>query len=478
MSKTLAFLQTHFVNEMIMDEFYKMKENGGLIDECVLFIDNRNHAFEDNGEILQEKEFFGQKALCFLFDDEKFKQSGLPVLPNPNDMTYCLWFNADYALYIMKQFVPGFDFYWRVEYDCFFNAPNYMEFFKLYKDRGEDLLILEFRDQKHDDSWCWTKNVTWFYPKDVQLYGSFYPIQRLSVRLIDRLKERKIEAGKKYLELNDPAKNQWLFCEIFTPTETKLANFSTASLKEGIGHCGLNELDLNTTRLFTKPDYKMYHPVKGNFIQRLIQLQNQINNKNKENATLKQEKSVLEQNNKELQGFLQTFEFKKQNIELEICKIDQNIKKLQQRKLEKELGMKLSQLEPKINLSFTNPNSATARIKNHLAYKLGVAIIANSKSLKGYVRMLYVLSYIKDKHKEEQNLYQLKIKENPNLALPKLEDLSDYKEALSLKEHLSYKLGEALIAANNRGGGGLYVLKFLFFDYRRIVKEFQSKKKR
>ncbi|MBX7546379.1 CatB-related O-acetyltransferase [Helicobacter turcicus] len=118
--------------------------------------------------------------------------------------------------------------------------------------------------------------------------------------------------------------------------------------------------------------------------------------------------------------------------------------------------------------SITIPNQplgASSRLKSHLSYKLGVALIDNSKSLLGYIRMPYVLSYIKDKHYKEQKEYQEKIKKNPKLKLPPLESYFDYKESLKIKTSLSYKLGEALIKANSAGGGGQieYLLTLPFF---------------
>ncbi|WP_417903720.1 sugar transferase [Campylobacter sp. LH-2024] len=123
--------------------------------------------------------------------------------------------------------------------------------------------------------------------------------------------------------------------------------------------------------------------------------------------------------------------------------------------------IKLEPLQNQINtlktqLSNTQANSAKARIQNQLSYKLGQAMIENSKSILGYIRMPYVLSYIKDKHKQEQKIYQEKIKKDPSLKLPPLESYADYNEALKFKEHLSYKLGEALIKANNNWYGGVY----------------------
>ncbi|EOG3979267.1 hypothetical protein ACLBTG_001230 [Campylobacter coli] len=118
--------------------------------------------------------------------------------------------------------------------------------------------------------------------------------------------------------------------------------------------------------------------------------------------------------------------------------------------------------QPQSKLSFqAHHGTAKSRIQNQLSYKLGQAMIVNSKSLLGYIRMPFVLSYIKDKHKQEQKIYQEKIKKNPSLKLPPLESYPDYKEALKFKNHLSYKLGEALIQANKTWYKGGYV-KMLF----------------
>ncbi|EAL5994225.1 sugar transferase, partial [Campylobacter coli] len=111
--------------------------------------------------------------------------------------------------------------------------------------------------------------------------------------------------------------------------------------------------------------------------------------------------------------------------------------------------------------------------QNQLSYKLGQAMIVNSKSLLGYIRMPFALSYIKDKHKQEQKIYQEKIKKDPSLKLPPLEDYPDYKEALKEKECLTYKLGEALIKASNNWYGGGYIK--LLLEIRKLKKEFKKK---
>lgn len=95
-----------------------------------------------------------------------------------------------------------------------------------------------------------------------------------------------------------------------------------------------------------------------------------------------------------------------------------------------------------------NYGTAKSRIKNQLTYKLGEAMIENSKSIWGYIRMPYILSYIKETHQKNQKLYQEKIKASPSLKLPPLESYPDHNEAIKLKNHLSHKLGEALINAD------------------------------
>ncbi|EOF4579899.1 hypothetical protein ACTNGB_000876 [Campylobacter coli] len=118
-----------------------------------------------------------------------------------------------------------------------------------------------------------------------------------------------------------------------------------------------------------------------------------------------------------------------------------------------EKSTQLGQLQSKLSFQ-TKYGTAKIRIQNQLSYKLGQAMIVNSKSFLGYIRMPFVLSYIKDKHKQEQKNYQEKIKKDPSLKLPPLESYPDYQEALKEKECFTYKLGEALIRANNNWYGG------------------------
>lgn len=159
----------------------------------------------------------------------------------------------------------------------------------------------------------------------------------------------------------------------------------------------------------------------------------------------------------------------------------------------KEMQVYLLELIAKYNITITIPKShpipnrpkllgASSRIKSHLSYKLGQALILNSKSLLGYIRMPYVVSYIKEKHKQEQKDYQARIAKNPKLKFPPLQSYADYKESLKEKECLTYKLGEALIKADSVRGGGVFALLFAYLAFfkeaRRLKREFREKKEK
>lgn len=179
---------------------------------------------------------------------------------------------------------------------------------------------------------------------------------------------------------------------------------------------------------------------------------------------LEQKTKIKISSNKSTKRLLKEISYQKQLLEIESL-----------------VDIQLKQLQIKSNEALPTPNTtmqATAkdRIHNHLAYKLGAALILNSKSLWGYIRMPYVLSYIKESHKKEILEYEAKVAKNPSLKLPKLESYPDYKEALKEKECLTYKLGEALMRADKDWIKGGY-LRFYFQEVPRLKREFREKRK-
>ncbi|RAZ59252.1 hypothetical protein CHL10071_09235 [Campylobacter hyointestinalis subsp. lawsonii] len=241
-----------------------------------------------------------------------------------------------------------------------------------------------------------------------------------------------------------------------------------------------------------------------------IVLSAEVKQKEVELQIKNQEFEAARQELKSIDNVINSLSAQKQSLEISNLEQDLINKKLKAQILEKELGLdneinlkynnalkenenlkaqlsKLSQefetnnpkskLEnQKLNTDLyfaLNYGTAKSRIKNQLTYKLGEAMIVNSKSLWGYIRMPYILSYIKETHQKNQKLYQEKIKTNPSLKLPPLETYPDYNEAIKIKEHLSYKLGEALINADKSKLGYLT----LWFKCKKITKEHKNNHK-
>ncbi|EOJ2584254.1 hypothetical protein ACM1MZ_001743, partial [Campylobacter coli] len=231
-------------------------------------------------------------------------------------------------------------------------------------------------------------------------------------------------------------------------------------------------------RLFPKKDlsnYKENYELKemkpeywdkiAEFIADIVKTKNQ-NIADKTNIIQNKDKIIIDQTTqiKSLQATLKDNEAKliqisnlnntikeKDNI------INSNINHINQLQSNiQERSTQLNQIQSKLSFQ-TKYGTAKIRIQNQLSYKLGQAMIVNSKSFLGYLIMPMALLSIMISHKQEQKIYQEKIKKNPSLKLPPLESYPDYKEALKFKNHLSYKLGEALIkASNNWYGGGVY----------------------
>ncbi|MBF7069268.1 glycosyltransferase [Campylobacter volucris] len=107
---------------------------------------------------------------------------------------------------------------------------------------------------------------------------------------------------------------------------------------------------------------------------------------------------------------------------------------------------------------------AKQRIKYHLSYKLGYAIIDAAKNKKKIFLLPYTLLRIYYQHKNIAKKFQEDIKNNPHLKLPPLKTYEDYPtEGLQNKRSYSYKIGKKLIRAqkNWRKGGYFIFIKQL-----------------
>ena len=111
----------------------------------------------------------------------------------------------------------------------------------------------------------------------------------------------------------------------------------------------------------------------------------------------------------------------------------------------------------------TIKNPAVFRVKNSLSYRLGQIMISHSKSFKGYLTMPFALFKCSKEFKQNRTKQKLE-----GIKIPPLENLIDYKQSLAYKNHLSYKLGSALIKAHKAWYKGGYIwLCFELFKIKR-----------
>ena len=153
---------------------------------------------------------------------------------------------------------------------------------------------------------------------------------------------------------------------------------------------------------------------------------------------------------------------------------DENLRlKAEFLKLQNEYIKTLNETKNKL-LILIDPKleSAAVRVRNQLSYRLGKAIIANSKSFIGYLKLPFALLKAFLIYKKKEKIYKARISYNPNLKLPPIETYPDFNEALKIKNHLSYKLGSAFLKGLKTWyKGGL--IKFIF-KAKRLEREFKK----
>lgn len=269
-------MRTHLITKGIISEFEKLNNSTDL--DCVLFIDNHKGCLVNSVKenVICELEFFGKNVKCFIFNTEIFNQFNLPlyaVKRNNKSLSQVMWHCADYAFYAVKKYFPNYDFYWQFDYDVFCNGNSYSFFFNKYSCNDKDLLIAKFGEVTLDSKWLWLSTSGWIYEK-VKKYHSFFPVSRLSSSAIDFLYKKRLEHKAIFSNISTSKKNGWINCELFVPTELANNGFSCESIDE---HLRLEPAyDLNEDRIFENPDFRIYHPVKGNYESKLSLLNEKI----------------------------------------------------------------------------------------------------------------------------------------------------------------------------------------------------------
>lgn len=308
-NRTLAFISTHVINRAVISEYRKLSKVSGC--DCILVVDNTSLQIPWTSPVM-EKEFYNTKVKCFFFDKTLHDALHLPWYAQnrkTGQFSEIMWYNSDYRFYYVRKIFPGYDYYWQFEYDIFCNGDSYQPFFDTYARQTEDLLVLKFRKEQLNGKWYWSKSVDWIY-KDLPIYGSFFPIARLTGKAVDFLYERRLKQEEIYRSLPDSKNAEWPFCELFVPAELVNNGFTAASMEEKQITWNM-EYDLTEVRLFEHPDNLLYHPVKGQFIEREQKLKAEntsltkkvLQAKNKQ-ALLEKELLTLQKENKKIIGQL------------------------------------------------------------------------------------------------------------------------------------------------------------------------------
>ncbi|MBZ7978227.1 hypothetical protein AVBRAN12654_05480 [Campylobacter sp. RM12654] len=117
------------------------------------------------------------------------------------------------------------------------------------------------------------------------------------------------------------------------------------------------------------------------------------------------------------------------------------------------------------NQFLLNFGRASDRVKKHLAYKIGNAIIDSKNSFMNMILLPFTILHLYYTHKLTKDIkYEYKLEQYP-----------DYQECLKIKKFYSYKLGELLIkCSKNYYGGGL--ITFPYKAYKLHKKYFKKLK--
>jgi DNA repair exonuclease SbcCD ATPase subunit len=107
--------------------------------------------------------------------------------------------------------------------------------------------------------------------------------------------------------------------------------------------------------------------------------------------------------------------------------------------------LKKNQTQPK-----AKPYGAAQRIQQQLSYRLGEAMIANSRSLGGWLRMPFALA-------GQVRAYRADQRAKAGQKLPPIHSYADAHEADRYRQHLSYQLGQTLLKHGKTPWGWLWM---------------------
>ena len=264
--KTLIFMKTHFIDDAVLSEYKKLSNSLSENQDCILFIDNHTNFLNisETGTPIVNINIKNENIKCFLYDEKIQAEMNLTYYTDDienKDLAKLMWYNSDYPFYIIKKYLPNYEYYWSIEYDVFCNGNSYEPFFSIYENNEDDLISQDYSSTVDNDPiWHWINGTEWIYTKE-EIHKAFFPVVRLSAKAIDFLYNRRIEHGRIFEKAKEKSNHRWIFCECFVATELYINGFKCSPiLNQNIRF--LPVYNLNKERIFENPDFKLYHPVK------------------------------------------------------------------------------------------------------------------------------------------------------------------------------------------------------------------------
>ncbi|WP_243310279.1 hypothetical protein [Fundidesulfovibrio agrisoli] len=158
-----------------------------------------------------------------LYGSADIRRAGL--LFDNNIFEYSKWYNGDYSLYIACRMIDRqYDDYWFIEYDVLLNFDDIRDFFDHFQEIDCDFISARFR--KADKDWIWANNLEWF---SSDVYGSFFPVVRVSRRAINMLYYSRVLCGQQFVRLGLDRKC-WPHAEAYCPTALQKFGFDCADI--------------------------------------------------------------------------------------------------------------------------------------------------------------------------------------------------------------------------------------------------------
>jgi hypothetical protein len=171
------------------------------------------------------------------------------------------WRCGDYFLYLARQNLPGYRFYWMLDHDIRIHFQNPRDFFRIFE-QAEDVGLIACGYGPADQSWDWYKTL----PGPDPVYRCAYSIVRLSDSAIDTmLSERQTLAKRFAHDGRDPT--TWPNDEAFTATALTAKGVSCRDVNS-FGHALYRDGTFNFWRpealsavRASRPDNMIHHPV-------------------------------------------------------------------------------------------------------------------------------------------------------------------------------------------------------------------------